>query len=318
MGFHDIRLTTEANFGAAFGPTFLTEVVELRSGQEERIQRYSGAGRHAATLDYTNRTEAQKTEALDFFIARGGKANSFRLKDWSDYSTGSNHTGAVDDEDVEIASGDGSTTTFQLLKKYSSGGVTVSRNIYLPIESTVVVAVDSVAQTLGVDFTVNDTAGTITFASAPANATSITAGFEFDVQARFDTDEMPISIENFSTRGFVLPVIEVVDETPDPEIGWNGGSKDFGTTSIAQTVTLANGRALRFSPSTAHDVNLPDAVNIAAGGPIFFIVNDGGSASLTLKYSDESTTAGTVAAGARAELWLVENASSGLKEWQLT
>jgi len=259
-----------------------------------------------------------------FFLSVEGATNTFRWKDWLDYATtsdGTTHHGlAVTSSDVIIGAGDGAQVVFQLIKKYSNAISTKSRNIILPILSTLVVAVDSVAQTLGVDYSLSATTGEITFVVAPPNNDSITAGFEFDVAVRF-TEDIDVaffsSIDSFDSNSIPsVPLIEDLSLTADPELTSNGGSWDFGATTIVQAITLADGKAVRFAPTAAHNVNFPDATVIEPGGPIFFIVNDG-SQTLTLKYSDTTTTIGSVAAGARAELWLVENASSGLKEWQL-
>jgi hypothetical protein len=227
----------------------------------------------------------------------------------------------VTKDDHEVGSGDGSTTQFQILKKYTSGGVSVSRNLRHPVSGTVLVAIDGSLQTETTHYTVSYTTGVITFVTAPLDTTSITVGCEFDVAARFGEDvdlSMAASIDSFDTNSLPnVPLVEVLSEVADPEIEWNGGSTDFGTTSSVQTISLLDGRALVFAPSTGHNINFPTVTKIEPGGPIFFIVNDGGSATLTLKYSDETTTIGSVLAGARAELWLVENATSGLKEWQL-
>ncbi len=326
MGFHNVRFPTNVNYGSSGGPGFSTAITVLRSGVEQRVQRWSSPKRRY-DASYTIRTPSDVYTVLEFYIARGGPANTFLYKDWTDYATtssGSTHRSddsSVTKDDVEIAVGDGSTTQFQLLKKYTSGGVTASRNIYHPISGTLLIAVDGTLQTETTHYTVNYTTGVVTFVTAPANNLSVTAGFEFDVAVRFAQEvdmSFAASIDSFDSNSVPsIPLVEDVGEVADPEISWNGGSKDFGTTSTAQTVTLSNGRALVFSPSTAHDVILPSTTLIEPGGPIFLIVNDGGSATITLKYSDTTTSVGTVAAGAVAEIWLVENATSGLKEWQL-
>lgn len=62
----------------------------------------------------------------------------------------------------------------------------------------------------GLHFEVDFAYGRILFDHAPAEGTEITAGFEFDVPVRFDTDEIQTSVENFQA-GTVphVPVIEV-------------------------------------------------------------------------------------------------------------
>lgn len=320
MGFHNVRFPTNIDYGASGGPGFNTSVIDQGSGAISAIQRWSGAGRHQFNARYSIKSFADLYTVKTFYIARGGPANSFRYKDWLDYTSASDGRSTPDDEDVEIGAGDGSTVDFQLIKVYSSGGVDISRNITLPVSGTVVVAIDGVAQTEGVDFSVNSTTGLVTFGSAPGNSTSVTAGFEFDVPVFFSREvdfNFPASIDNFDSGSIPdIPLIEDLNELPNPEIRFNGGSKDFGTTTTNQTITIANGAALRFTCNSAHNVVFPSVTGIQPGGPIFFIVNSG-SQTMTLQYSDAATSIGTVASGAVAELWLVENGTTGLKEWQM-
>jgi uncharacterized protein (TIGR02217 family) len=320
MGFHNVRFPTNVDYGASGGSGMNTSVVQTGSGAIQTIQRWSGAGLHSFDAAYNVKTLDDLYLVKEFYIARGGPANSFRYKDWLDYTTGAGGTGAVTDTDFEIAAGDATETAFQLIKKYTSGGVVVSRNIRLPVSGTVVIAVATVSQTEGVDFTVNTTTGIVTFASAPSNLASITAGFQFDVPVFFGKEvdfNFSASIDSFDSGGIPsIPLIEDLNEIADPEIKFNGGSKDFGTTTTVQTITIADGSALRFTCNTDHNLIFPLVTSIEPGGPIFLIVNDG-SATLSLKYSDGTSSIGSMLTGTVAELWLVENGTSGLKEWQM-
>ncbi|MFY8146656.1 MAG: DUF2460 domain-containing protein, partial [Rhodobacter sp.] len=52
--------------------------------------------------------------------------------------------------------------------------------------------------------------GTVTFALAPALGAVISAGFEFDVPVRFDTDRIQTSIEAFQAGEVPsVPVVEL-------------------------------------------------------------------------------------------------------------
>ena len=61
-------------------------------------------------------------------------------------------------------------------------------------------------------FVVDHATGVVTFnaAAIPPAAAIITAGFEFDVAARFDTDQLKINLANF-TAGDIpdIPVVEI-------------------------------------------------------------------------------------------------------------
>ena len=59
-------------------------------------------------------------------------------------------------------------------------------------------------------WTVNTTTGLVTFAASPALGMAITAGFEFDVPVRFDTDTLDVTLD-FERLGSItsIPLIEV-------------------------------------------------------------------------------------------------------------
>jgi len=327
MGHHDVQFPTNLSVGSSFGPGFDTSILELSSGAEERISRWGGAGKRRYNLAYAVRKPSDLYTVIQFFIARNGAANTWRLKDWSDYATsatGSVHLpgdSAVANSDVLIGSGDASQTQFQLFKSYTSGSQTVNRNIELPIASTVVVAVDAVAQTQGVDYTVNETTGIVLFGTAPGSGLDVTAGFQFDVKARFGKDVdlgMEIDLDDFDTGsiGSISAVEVLPGELADPEMAWHGGAKDHGTIGTDVTITLAQGRAHRIDPTTTVDMILPSVVDIADGGPVFAVKNDAGANVVRLMYDDATTVLATMSAGDFNELWILLGAGS-IKEWQI-
>ena len=79
-----------------------------------------------------------------------------------------------------------------------------------PVAVTVRVAVNGVARAETIDFTVDTTTGIITFNLPPAPGLSVTAGCEFDVPVRFDTDRILTSMSTFQAGQIpTVPVIEV-------------------------------------------------------------------------------------------------------------
>ena len=82
-----------------------------------------------------------------------------------------------------------------------------ARVIAKPVAGTVVVYKNGVAAT---GWTVDAAAGVVTFTVAPANGVVLTADFEFDVPARFDTDQMDITAETYDlARWAQIPVVEL-------------------------------------------------------------------------------------------------------------
>jgi uncharacterized protein (TIGR02217 family) len=73
------------------------------------------------------------------------------------------------------------------------------------------IAVGGVPVSEGVHFSVDTTTGLVTFAPGhvPATGASVTAGFEFDVPVRFDTDRLEVNLSGF--RHGAIPAIPVVE-----------------------------------------------------------------------------------------------------------
>lgn len=208
MAFHEVRFPANLSFGSVGGPERRTEIVTLQNGFEERnspwahSRRRYDAGVGLRSLDDVERLIA-------FFEARGGQLHAFRWKDWSDYKS-CPASRAVDFEDQLIGIGDGTTTTFQLAKTYRSGGVDYVRPIRKPVDGTVLVGLQGSHRSETVHFEVDLTTGAVTFFDPPAAGARVTAGFEFDVPVRFDTDGIQVSVQSFGAGDLPqVPVVEV-------------------------------------------------------------------------------------------------------------
>ena len=112
--------------------------------------------------------------------------------------------------DQRLGEGDGSTLIFQLVKTYQSGSYSYVRPISKPVEGTLKVAVGGVELQEGPDFTLDAATGEIQLASAPNAGVTVTAGFEFDVPVRFDTDSIQTSVASFQAGEIPsVPIVEV-------------------------------------------------------------------------------------------------------------
>jgi uncharacterized protein (TIGR02217 family) len=192
-GFHDVQLPPDISRGATGGPVYKTTKVESASGYELRNQEWDSA-RYEYSLALEAWDPTRLAALIDFFHARAGDAYGFRFRDHADCFAGLAWSGdtLVLGTPVQIGTGTGALTTFQLSKPYTSGGITRTRKITRPVSGTVRIFFGSTEQTTG--FTVNHATGVVTFSSAPANATVIKAAYEFDVPVRFDGDRMSINI----------------------------------------------------------------------------------------------------------------------------
>lgn len=111
--------------------------------------------------------------------------HTFRLRDEQDYRSAT-HGSPIANTDQLIGVGDGATTQFQLVKRYSYGGETYDHPIFAPVSGSALIAVDGVAQSSPADFTVDTTSGLVSFTTPPADTLLITAGYEYDIKVRFE------------------------------------------------------------------------------------------------------------------------------------
>jgi uncharacterized protein (TIGR02217 family) len=208
MAFHEVRFPTGISRGASGGPERRTEIVTLGSGFEERNQRWADS-RRRYDAGYGVRSTDDLHAVIAFFEERRGRLHGFRWKDWSDYkSCAPLETPSASDQ--VIGTGDGNQPDFQLVKVYGSSFAPWTREIKKPVADTVKIALDGTEQTENTDFSVDTATGIVSFASAPGAGVQITAGFEFDVPARFDADRLSVNLEAFS-HGEIpgIPIVEL-------------------------------------------------------------------------------------------------------------
>jgi uncharacterized protein (TIGR02217 family) len=207
MSFHEVRFPATLSFGSQGGPERRTEIVTLANGFEERNAPWAHARRrYDAGLGL--RSLDDLSELLDFFEARRGQLFGFRWKDWSDFKS-CRPSRDVSAFDQNIGRGDDATASFALRKRYASGEGRYLRPIAKPVVGTVKVAVSGVTRREGVDWELDPVGGMVTFESAPEPGAEITAGFEFDVPVRFDTDRIQVSVASF--RAGEVPTVPVVE-----------------------------------------------------------------------------------------------------------
>ncbi|NKX46309.1 DUF2460 domain-containing protein [Roseicyclus persicicus] len=208
MGFHEVRFPANLSFGSVGGPERRTEVVALTNGYEERNTPWAQS-RRRYDAGVSLRSLDDIAALIAFFEARRGQLHGFRWKDWSDYKSCA-PSGTPGFRDQEIAVADGVATVFALSKTYGEGPDVYVRPIAKPVLGTVLLGVSGDEQVLGLDAEVDVTTGLITFAEPPDAGEVITAGFEFDVPVRFDTDVIQTSVASFQAGEVPnVPVVEI-------------------------------------------------------------------------------------------------------------
>ena len=209
MSFDDIRFPVAISCGSTGGPERRTDVVITASGREERNARWANSRRrYDAGFGVKSLDDIHAVVA--FFEERRGKLYAFRWKDHADFKSCA-ASASISAIDQIIGTGDGTTTSFQLSKKYGSGTRAYQRDINAPVVGTILIAVNGALST---QYTLNSSTGIITFnlANIPAIGAVITSGFEFDVPVRFDTDSISINLAHFA--GGEIPHIPMVEVRP--------------------------------------------------------------------------------------------------------
>ena len=172
-------------------------MVTTVGGYEQRNRNWAAA-RLRFDASTGIKTRAQAEAIIAFFRARGGRAQAFRFKDWSDYHAMTQVLGT----------GDGARETFQLIKRYVSGAEEDARLITKPVAGTTKISLNGTPQPSG--WSVDTATGLVTFTSAPANGAVISADFEFDVPVRFDTDRLEFRLETHDLMVWEqIPITEV-------------------------------------------------------------------------------------------------------------
>ena len=207
-GFHEVRFPIAISRESKAGVQRQTDVVALRSGAEERNALWA-LGRRKYNAGYGTKTLADLQAVVQFFEARCGRFYGFRWRDYLDYTSAP--PGVTPScLDQSIGTGNASAKTFQLCKLYGDSFDPFVRTIAKPVSGTVLVGLNGVQKTVGSEFTVDTITGMVTFAAAPANGAVVTAGFQFDVPVRFDTDYLEV---NLSALGYGempdIPIIEI-------------------------------------------------------------------------------------------------------------
>jgi uncharacterized protein (TIGR02217 family) len=209
-GFHETLFPLDIALGAAGGPERATEIVTTLTGREERNTRLAHS-RRRWDAGYGVKSLAQLSAVVAFFEERRGRLHGFRWRDRLDHSSAVPGA-AVTPFDQALGAGTGARTRFDLAKTYGGTHAPYVRPIAKPVAGSVRVAVNGAERTAGTHFTLDPTSGTVTFLAGhvPASGASVTAGFLFDVPARFDTDFLEVNLTAFEAGEIPrIPILEI-------------------------------------------------------------------------------------------------------------
>lgn len=207
--FHEILFPLDVALKSAGGPERRTEIVGFGSGREQRNARWADS-RRRYDAGYGVKSFEALQEVVAFFEERRGSLTGFRWRDRLDCSSAA--PGApVSPLDQGIGIGDGSRASYQLVKTYGAGFAPYVRTITKPVAGSVRVAVGGV-EVAAAAFTCDPTTGIVSFAPGhlPPAGSAVTAGFQFDVPVRFDTDYLEIDLSAFAAGAIPkIPLVEI-------------------------------------------------------------------------------------------------------------
>ena len=187
IDFVEERLELGYHYGCVGGPQFKTDIVVNGAENEQRnlnwwfpLGKWQLGERMLLDSDVEGVKEVEYLRS--FHTARSGGKQGFRFKDWADYQV----------IGVELGTGNGVTTQWQLKKLYTAGEYSFYRAITKPVEGTVRIYLDGNEISYHL---INYETGLISFAAPVSNGVVITADFEFDVPVSFEKDEIEWSLE---------------------------------------------------------------------------------------------------------------------------
>lgn len=176
-------------------PRWSTSITMVDSGAEQVNQRWEHP-LHRYNLPEAVREQDVFEGIRDHWLVMRGPVHTWPFRDPLDFASvalnAPNTVPVVTGLDQIIGTGDGAATVFQLKKTYTRGVQTYTRFIYHPIVSSVIVTVAGVNPLTfspPMTHTVNRLTGEITFSYAPAPGQIVRAGYLFDVEVRFESDD---------------------------------------------------------------------------------------------------------------------------------
>lgn len=199
--FLDGRLKENIEYGSDFGPGWKTDVGETASGIEYRDSRFA-LPRYSGNVTPGIDTDGDFQNLLALFNVARGRRNTWRFKDWTDYTAEAEGLGNL------VTGGEDSV---QLGKFYTFAGQSLFRPIWRWVESTLIVTVDGEPDT---DGSLDPNTGIWTFGNSlspflePGAAVAVSG--QFDCEVRFDIDRLPSTLVTFGLdKSAAVPIIEV-------------------------------------------------------------------------------------------------------------
>ncbi len=193
--FLDIRFPSQNCIFLRQSIEFFTNVQIAKNGFETRMI-LEEAGKNKFLLEETILHNNTITEICNFFKIVKGRGFSFRFKDELDFKA-ENQNFIINEDGVFLC------------KKYEYQGYAFIKRITKPVKNTLQILSGDVPLTEGLDYTIDFSTGQI---ATEQDVNLLKAYFEFDLNVRFDADELLVQKDldgNLFIKNLVL--IEVLN-----------------------------------------------------------------------------------------------------------
>lgn len=194
--FRDVYLDDQVpGYPCISSPRWSSLITQVDSGAEHVNQRWEHP-LHIYTLPEAIREHETFETVHDHWLIMRGPIYTFPFRDPLDFASVPleipNTIPIISNIDQQIGVGDGVTLTFQLQKTYTRGGFSYTRPIYHPVVNTVIVSIDGADPAMlspTITWTVSRSNGIVTFSLPPNPGAIIRAGYLYDVEVRFESDD---------------------------------------------------------------------------------------------------------------------------------
>lgn len=218
--FQDVYLSSKiVGYPTRVAPRFSTDIAESDSGSEQSNQHWEHPLRSIIIPEGVR--DHETFEALkDHWLIMRGPHYTFPFRDPTDFASvplvkvNVAPTISRTDQNLSPAVADGNNRFFQLTKRYTRSGVNYDRVIRYPVVSSILIGVngvDPLALSPALTATVDRESGVVEFDSPPPAAATMKWGGYFDLQVRFEADDVFDGImRTYQVSGFAdIPLKEV-------------------------------------------------------------------------------------------------------------
>lgn len=203
----DLVFPWEIGKPATGGPRWAVDVVVNDAGYEQRNcpWQYPLSSYEAR---WGIKSVADLETLVAIFHAARGMLHGFRYRDPLDWKSCPRNNDIAYDDQLLLENAAGGETEIQLIKNYSYAGYTVARKITRPF-GAVPLGLNGSSLTEGVDYTVDLGTGKVTLVTPLVYGDDVTGGFSYHVPVRFDTNTLPVQLQEYEYGSASVPLVEI-------------------------------------------------------------------------------------------------------------